>query len=260
VLLVITPGAEGQSRNWPSALSATPLPLALAVRDELLVLVELIRHEREHTGTPTFELPEGATDDLVEEARTIAAELRANEKAYLVLPNGVKFKWSTTETTTDINATIQRLNQDIAHNVGAGFLLHGSTNTSGSYALASTQAGHYEIGLEKHARFIAGTWNNGQDGWSPIERIVRLNYGERASVPRLVARNLPTRDWAKILPVAHNLIMSGGLRVDEPLRQTIREAMFFPPEDAETMQAVPAQGAQVALAPSQADSREGTNP
>ena len=224
---------------------------------KMLQLVELIRHEREHTGTPTFELPEGATEEMVAEARKIAGDLRANARAFLVLPNGVKFTWSTTNGSTDIDKTVERLNRDIAYNVGATFLLHGSKNTSGSYALASTQSGHYNIGLDNHAAFLEDAWNIGQDGWSPVQRIVALNYGPGAPVPRLRALNMPTRDWSKILPVAHNLIMSGGLRVDAPLRAAFREVMFLPPEDPETLEAAPTQGAQPMTSPAQsADSED----
>jgi len=213
---------------------------------KMLTLVELIRHEREHTGTPTFELPEGATDAMVDEAREIAGDLRANSRAFLVLPHGVVFKWSTSDSSTDIDKTIERLNRDIAYNVGATFLLHGSKNSSGSYALASTQSGHYNIGLDNHADFVEGAWNCGLDGWSPVERVVRKTFGADAPIPTLRALNMPTRDWAVLLPIVANLIMTGGLRVDKPVRDTIRSALFMPPEDPATLEAPPTQGSNPA--------------
>ncbi len=204
----------------------------------LLLIVEAIRHEREHTGVPTLNLPEGATNDLIEEAQQILAELRAHEKGYLILPNGYEFKFSTTETTTDIGSTIERCNRDIAHNMGSAFMLLGAQGSQGSYALASTQRGQYEIGLENHARFVEECFNVGQDGWSVIKRIVVLNYGEDAPVPRLVARNMPTRDWSKILPLVHNLTMSKHITPDDVTEQFIRDATFMPPHDPSTAREV----------------------
>jgi hypothetical protein len=200
----------------------------------VLRIVEAIRHEREHTGVPTITLPEGASEDQIRDAQVALAEMRANERGFLILPNGFAFAFNTTQATTDINTTIERCDFGIAHNLGVGFTLLGKGGTAGSYALASTQSGQYEIDLDNHVRFIEDTFNLGADGWSTVERTVRLNYGPDVQIPRLIARNMPTRDWSRILPIVNNLLLSGGLRGDDVLEDFIRDATYLPAADPST--------------------------
>lgn len=201
-----------------------------------LAVVEAMSHERMHMGTPTIRLPEGAADEDIDTAAEILGAMRANEKGYLVLPFGFEFSWETVSKGdgTAISETIERANRDIAMNVGAGFMMLGLTGQTGSYALATSQQGQFEIGLETDARFIADTINNGADGWSPVERLTRMNYGDKVEVPRLVVRNMPTRDWSKVLPVVHNLSVSKLITPDDVTEEFIRDVLRLPQRDPET--------------------------
>ena len=201
-----------------------------------LQVVEAMSHERMHMGTPTIRLPEGAADEDIDTAAEILGAMRANEKGYLVLPHGFDFKWETVSKGdgTAISETIERANRDIAYNCRAGFMMLGLTGATGSYALATSQQGQFEIGLEADARFIADTINQGSDGWSPVERLVRMNYGEKVEIPRLVVRNMPTRDWSKVLPVVHNLSVSKLITPDDVTEQFIRDVLRLPARDPET--------------------------
>ncbi|TXH45412.1 MAG: hypothetical protein E6Q97_31700, partial [Desulfurellales bacterium] len=145
----------------------------------MLQLVEMIRHEREHNGLPTFSLPEGAPDSLEAEARKIASSIRANEKGFLVLPDGIKFEWSTTKGTTDIHPAIERQNRDIAFNVCGAWMLTGTSANAGggSYAHSSNQRILYDVSLDKHADFIEDVFNIGSDGHSIISELHLANYG-----------------------------------------------------------------------------------
>jgi hypothetical protein len=186
-------------------------------------------HERQHMGTPTIRLPETANDDDIDAAAQILGAMRSNEKGFLVLPHGFDFKWEVPAGEgTDIHATIERMNRDIAINVGAGFMLLGLQGGSGSYALASSQQGQFEIGLETDARFITACINQGVDGWSPIERLTQMNYGTEVAVPRLTVRNMPTRDWTKSLPVLNQLALSGLVVADDSTEDFIRDVMRIP--------------------------------
>lgn len=208
------------------------------------MVLEAIRHERQGVGTPTMTLPESAGDDEVDAAEIILAEMRAHEKGYLVLPHGYEFRWSTTDGSgTNIAESIERCNRDIAFNVAAGFMLLGISGDSGSFALAQTQEGQYQITLDAEARYIGNVFRNGSDGWSPIRRIVEMNYGPDYALPHLVARNMPTRNWANVMPVVHNLIMSRGIVPDARLRAHIRESLMLPAEDAKTRDPVDHGGA-----------------
>ncbi len=203
------------------------------------LVLEAIRNEREAVGTPRLKLPEEAGEEEIALAQTILSEMRSHEKGYLILPHGFEFQWEVADTKGQadaIAAAIERCNRDIAYNVGAGFMLLGITGDSGSFALAQTQQGQYQIELDSEADFLADVFNHGSDGWSPIRRLIDLNYGVDVATPRIIARNMPTRDWSKIMPVIHNLLVSGGIRRDKPLRDHIREALILPPEDPSTIE------------------------
>lgn len=223
-----------------------------------LMVLDGIRHERQSNATPTMKLPPEASDAEIAKAQTILAEMRAHEKGYLLLPDGFEFTWTTTSAGdgTAIGEAIERCNRDIAFNVGAGFMLLGLSGSTGSYALSQTQQGQYQVGLEGDARFICNVFNLGADGWSPVERLVRLNYGPTVALPRMVARNMPTRDWSQVLPIVNNLGNSKFLTPTEGTERFIRDVLLMPPLDAETARAVATNSAAAAEAPPGEPSQE----
>ena len=201
-----------------------------------LQVIESIKHERQGVGTPTIRLPENAIDEDIDVAQTILSEMRAHQKGYLILPHGYEFTWESTSQgdNTAISEAIERANRDISVNVNAGFMMLGLTGKMGSYALATSQQGSFEISLESDARFICSTMNRGSDGWSPVERLVRLNYGDAVQVPKMVALNLPTRDWSKVLPVINQLAITGVIQPDDELEAFTRRVLRIPEADLST--------------------------
>lgn len=208
---------------------------------KILMLLDMIRHEREGTGIPTMEYPRDATDDEKALVDEILQKVRAHHQAYIKLPEGFAFKFSTTTgQSTGIAEAIERCNRDIAYNLGVAWMLLGVAGKTGSWALSDTQRGQYILLLERHARFWEATFNLGSDGWSPVERLVRLNYGPSVSIPRLEARNMPTKDWSTILTMVPQLKSAGALRIDQPLREQIRNILDFGPEDLDSIEEAPA--------------------
>ncbi len=190
--------------------------------------IDAIKHERYGVGTPVVIEGEDPSDIDRENLEIALAEFRANAKGYMVLPNG--YTWSLFGSNmsegTNISEAIERCNKDIAVAVAAGFMLLGLTGKSGSFALGTTQQGQYHLYVESHARFIANTFNHGADGWSPVERLVRLNYGANTKVPRLEARNLPTRNWADVLPVLIQAkgqgLITGNIETENQIRDVLQ--------------------------------------
>lgn len=200
----------------------------------LLQIVDAIRHEREGSGIPRMRLPEKPAEGDKEKAEEILADMRANARGYIILPYGFEFAWETTKgISTGIGEAIERCNRDIAFNTGTAWMLLGGAG-NGSYALATEQKGQYALSLEKHARFVETGFNIGADGWSIVARLVRANYGPRVGLPRLVARNMPTREWAKILPIVYQLGLAGFLRADDTLESFIRQVLYMPAADSST--------------------------
>jgi len=212
-----------------SAYGAWKIKLAMQI-------ILAIKHERQGLGIPTITTPENAPDEDFETAEDILREIRASDKGYIVLPFGFVFDWKTANGgDTRLLETIQWCDQTIAHNVGGGFTVMGTNEQNhGSYALATTQTDPYEISLDQDAAFVATRLLLGSDGWSPVRRLVDLNYGPQYALPIPVARNMPTRDWADILPVVHNLGISGFLTPDDVTEDQIRRVLKMCQRDPKT--------------------------
>lgn len=198
--------------------------------------IAAIKHERRGVGTPVAIAGENATDDEVDAAEETLEEMRANARGHLVLPNGWTFAWEggSQSDETNIETAIDACNRDIAVNVSAGFMMLALTTSTGSYALGSTQQGQYHLAVAGDARFYQLGWNLGFDGWSPIERIVRLNYGESVGLPYLEARNLPTSNWSERIPLLINAANVGLVTPDAGTEDELREALEFDPHDPAT--------------------------
>lgn len=207
-----------------------------------------MKHERLGMPAPVAIASETATDDDIDEVENVLKEMRANSRGYAVLDNGWTFKWegSGDSNASNLELAIQICNQDIAYNVSAGFMLLGLTGKSGSYALGATQQGQYHLAELAQARFLLSGWNLGYDDWSPVERIIRLNYGDDVGLPTLEARNLPTSPWSERIPLAINAANVGLITPDAKTEDAIREMLEFDPHDAST--ARPRGGAQTSTA------------
>jgi len=203
----------------------------------LFQVIDAIKHERTGVGTPLVIGSEDATDEDLDDIEVLLAEMRANEKGSMVLRYGYEFSWegATQSDGTNINQAIERCNKDIAYAASAGFMLLGLTGKTGSYALGSTQQGNHHITVDSESKFFTGVFNLGSDGWSPIARIVRANYGDEVSIPKLQIKNLPTKPWLQIIPILTSAKQAGLITYDEKLENQIRDALTFDPLDKATM-------------------------
>ncbi len=254
-ILRLTWDQDGANYQGMAVLRSAYQPWKLKIA---LINIDAIKHERLGLGVPTLYMPEDYSKEDIEAAETILAEMRANEKGYIILPNGYRFEWSGTTQNdgTNLNEAIERCNKDIAINVAAGFMLLGLTGQSGSYALGSTQQGQYHLAVENHAKFVAAAFNSGLDGRSIVEKIVRLNYGESVQVPRLEARNLPTRNWSEIAKTVFNGVQVGAITADDALEETLRDSMQLDPHDTSTARKLPSVASAFSLNQKESDQKE----
>lgn len=207
-----------------------------------LQILQMIKNERMAVPIPKLELPEDASPDDIDVAEQILRDLKSNERGYLITPFGYKFEYAgiTTGAGTPIEEAIEQCNRDIAINIMAGFSMLGLTTTGsgGSYALAQTQEGQFQISIESHSRFLMSVFNSHQDGWNILNRLVAINYGPGVASPRLVFRNLPTKNWANVLPVVYNLGQGNMITPDDKLEDFIREVLTLPKRDESTARSV----------------------
>jgi len=257
-LLRITHDQEGAYFPGMSVLRAAYQPWKLKIA---FLAIDAIKHERTGVGVPMMELPEEPDPADVAAAEQILSAMRAQEKDYMILPNGYKFSWSGAgeSNVSNIDLAIGRCNLDIAWNVAAGFQHLGLTNKgAGSYAVGGTQIGAYHLSISSHAALIAEAINLGMDGHSFVERYVRANYGETAGLPRLAAKNLPTHNWPEIAKTVNLCVAAGTITADGPLEEELRLGMSLGPHDPETAREKPASlGSQPSAEPEEPAGPEG---
>ncbi len=199
------------------------------------VRILAMKLERQGLGVPHIELPEDADKTDIEAAKLILSAMRAHEKGYLITPFGYKFQWQQADRGGDeLLSAISICNRDIAYGFHAGHMMLGLETGSGAHALAQTQVGSYEVAVDRWAEWVLASLSRGVDGWSPVERLHRLNYGDRAGCPVIGVRNLPTRDWLKLAPVIWNGVICGAITADDALEDGLREAFRVAPRDART--------------------------
>lgn len=203
----------------------------------VLQVVRMFLHERTGAGLPSFTLPEKVSEDEARIAQALLENIRAHEKGSLTLPFGYTFSWNTNDglgaVAAALEAAIEKCDKDIAHNTSSGFMLLGG----GSYALAEVQQTQHQITSDVYASTLDRPWNRGLDGWSPVRRIVAMNYGEiiaESYTPNLVVKNLPTRRYDKTIPLLTNLVSTGVVTPDDKLEEWARTSLNAPIRDVAT--------------------------
>jgi len=224
-LLRFTHDQEGGNFAGVSALRAAFKPWKIK---ELLEEIDTIRHERQNVGIAVLEQPQQVNTKELDKLESILAKIGSFQGSFLSHPFGYKFRFETSGQGegTKVEAAIQRCIRAIADSICAGFMTLGNGDT-GSYAMADVQkSGAYEEALEAGAYYIETGFNHGYDGWSPIKRIVDMNYGPRAEYPRLRLTNLRNA----VLMALPKLALAGLLTTDRKLRNVIRADANLPPE------------------------------
>lgn len=210
----------------------------------LLRMLEGIRHERQNLGLPTITLPANATNDDKAYVKKILEQLRGHERVYLVLPNGFQFEFNTSGqgNGTNIQAAIESCDRDIWMNVGAPFMTFSGGSGHGSFALAETMNEVRILGLRVIAKILQEPFNVGVDAPPLIPWLVQANYGMNVlQFPSLGPTNMPTQDWAKVIPETTKAVTARIIQVDDPLESFYRRVMGLPNADPSTRRALPVQ-------------------
>jgi hypothetical protein len=215
----------------PKRSAYGPYKLKMAAQTILAIL-----HDRCGVPYPSIVLPPDCSPEDKETVDALLSEMRSNPRGWMRLPNGSVFKWeqASCDDADNLRQFIIYCDNCIAQNVSAGFMMLSLNDKTGSNALASTQQGQYHLSTVTHAAFLASAINYSPDGWSPVERITRANYGDDVVIPHLVARNLPTHPWQETAKVAINAITAQAIRKDEGTEGQLREWMGLDPFDPET--------------------------
>jgi len=219
-LLIFTNEKEGDNWRGVSILRAAYKPWFIK---ENLEKIDAIGFERSAVGIPIFKMPSNPTDDDVAKAEELGENLRANEKAYLLLP----FEWdfileASKYDGKGIQEAIRTKNRDIVSNVLAHFLDLGSGAT-GSRALSTDQSSVFYLSLKAIADYIASIWNK-----HAIEQLVDLNFNNVTKYPELKVAGIEKVDPDRFASALQKLSMSGIVTPDDELEDYVRNKLKLP--------------------------------
>lgn len=149
-----------------------------------LLVSSAIAYDRFSAGIPLIRYPNGGGDPAYQKAVRIARDIRAHERAYIVLEGAEEDGWqasilSGSGSIADPVPLLRHYDLQIASSVVAQFTQLGSTET-GSRAVAEAQADPFYLVLQSIARQVAGDLTR-----QVVARFVEMNFGAEAAVPAL---------------------------------------------------------------------------
>lgn len=201
----------------------------------LLTVIGAMAHERHHLGIPLAHVEGELAPEEKKVLRKVMRNMRANQHGYAIMPNGVKFEWSTVNgrQITNIEESIWRCNFSMCFSWGGAWLFLGAKQT-GAYNVGDKQSENQHQVSKRFAGLVENAWTKGSDGQSYIRRLIDANYGKKFDQPKMKAANLPSENIQKIATHAHNLTQSGHLTPDDGTEDWWREKFRMPPRDPNT--------------------------
>lgn len=185
--------------------------------------VEAIDIERNAVPLPVITLPENFTPEDLFNANQMLQNIRANEQMGLTLPPGWGFDYGNAHGSSrggpgsQLQPSIEHHDLMIARNVLGQFMNLGSDST-GSYALASTQVDMFLNALQATCEYIEDVVN-----LDAIPRLVDYNYDGVSVYPKLKCSKLALQDIQGIATVLKNLagqqpLITAGPELEDWLR------------------------------------------
>ena len=179
-------------------------------------------------GVPSVSAPPGGTPGQIEEARRLAAGMRAGDQAGAGMPDGFKFELTgLTGSVPDAVGFLGYLDQQMTASALAQIVELGH-GTYGSRALGESFLDLFLLSLQAVADRIGDTTTWGDPTMPGVARsLVEYNWGEGEAIPRVVATDVGDRHEITALAIS-TLVTSGALQADESIDAFIREAWGLP--------------------------------
>lgn len=216
---------EREGANWIGESLLRPLYRSWKAKDVLL-RVDLLKHERNGMGVPTPHATDpSVTDAQLKQAEAVARAWRAGEESSAAMPFGITMKLLGVEgTLPDTIASARYHDEEMARALGQMILQLGQTET-GSRSLGDTFADFALNAVEGVAGFIADTGTQ-----QIVERLVDLNEGPDAPAPRIGWEHIEDPELS-VADLAL-LVEKGVLTVDEDLEDSQRTKYRLPARSA----------------------------
>jgi hypothetical protein len=201
-------------------------------------------------GVPSVEAPVGATAQMVEQARDLAAAMRVGDQSGVGLPSGFKVALTgLTGSVPDALGFIKYLDQQMSKMVLAGLIDLGQTET-GSRALGQSFLDLFLLSLQTVADDVAVTATSGHMGGAMpgiVTDLVDLNWGEDEPAPRVLCADIGV-NYELTAEAVFRLVQCGALAPDPALDIALRERWNLPERTTPwepTSKGIPAPGAPV---------------
>lgn len=188
--------------------------------------IDAVAFERQGLGVPKIKMPQGYTVSDEQKATQAMQNLRANEKAYLLLPPGydAEFMDMGSSTTRDPEKSINHHNKQILQSVLAQFLELGQTSSgSGSHALSADHSDLFLKGVEAVAGNLASTISK-----DLIEELVNLNFNDVSKYPTLEYSGISKDDVTGITAAYNTLLGAGAIDKIDADQQYFRSLLGLP--------------------------------
>jgi hypothetical protein len=186
--------------------------------------IDAMAFERQGLGVPYCKLPAGADDKDKANAKALVKNLRANEKAHVVFPDGyeVGFLDMKAKATRDPKSSIDYHNRQIVLNVLAQFLMLGA-GESGSFALSKDQSGFFYDSLQAVGKNICAVISK-----HAIQQLCDFNWPGMTKYPKLRVDDIGAIDKDKFATMLNTLITNGIIEKDDELVKYVRNELDLP--------------------------------
>ena len=180
--------------------------------------------ERQGLGVPFAKMPVNATDADETRARKILQNMRANEKAYVLIPAGHEFGFLDMggKSLRDPKNSIMHHDRQITKAVLAQFLELGATQ-SGSRAVSTDQSDLFLKSLEAIANSITDVFNK-----FAIPQLVDFNYDGVENYPKLEYTGISRVDVEALATAYKILTESKAIRQHADDEQHFRAMLELP--------------------------------
>lgn len=183
--------------------------------------LDMMANEKWAMGIPVINLPKNYNDNDFTKAKEMAANIRSNEQAYLIFPEGWDAKILTgTKDSEGLYKTITHHDRQIAKNVLAQVIEMGQE--TGTQALGSTTMDFFMNGIEAYASYIVEQLNN------VIKEMVIMNFGEQEEYPCLKFADLKQTDVNTYAQAVSSLGNAGFITQSEKTEEYIRQVLNLP--------------------------------
>jgi hypothetical protein len=189
--------------------------------------IDAIAFERQGLGIPKITMPMGYTESDEKKAVQAMQNLRANEDAFLLLPNGyeAEFMDMGAKSTRDPETSINHHNKEILMSVLAQFLeLGANSKSSGSRALSQDHSDLFLKGIEAIANNVISVINK-----TLIPELVDLNFNDVKQYPVLDFSGIRKIDMTEFGTAFAQLVTAGALTPTDDDQQYLRAAFGLPP-------------------------------